>query len=303
MKRRMSNAVRSDGPAARGMPAVILCGGVGTRLREETEYRPKPMMEIGGKPILWHILRIFARQGVREFILCLGYKGEMIRHYFLDYEVMHADVTVELGSKRVVVHDGLDAYDWRVTLADTGAKAQTGARVARARRYVGARPFFLTYGDGLADIDLRGLLSHHRRQGRLATVTAVHPWSGRFGELSLQASRVVAFKEKPQQETSYVNGGFFVCEPGVFEYLSAENDCVLEREPMERLAAADQLSAYRHDGFWACMDTYRDWMVLNDMCERGERPWEQIGRSGRRRRSGATGEFSSRARQAYSAAG
>lgn len=271
-------ATQGVGESVELPPAVILCGGLGTRLREETEYRPKPMVEIGGRPILWHVLKVFADQGVRDFILCLGYKGEVIRRYFLDYKAMNADVTIELGTKKVTVQDQIEECDWRVTLAGTGEKAQTGARIARIRRYVEGRPFFATYGDGLANVNLAALLRHHRREGRLATVTAVRPWSGRFGELSLHESHVVAFKEKSLEKASYINGGFFVFEPGVFEYLSTDDSCVLEREPLERLAAAGQLSAHRHDGFWACMDTYRDWMVLNEMCERGERPWERSAR-------------------------
>lgn len=256
------------------MPAVILCGGLGTRLREETEYRPKPMVEIGGRPMLWHILRIFARQGVREFILCLGYKGDVIRRYFLEYEVMNSDVTVELGTKRVTLHDRIDEGDWRVTLAETGAKAQTGARIARVQRFVGARRFFATYGDGLANVDLAGLVRHHEQQGRQGTVTAVHHPSGRFGEMNLQEGRVETFREKPVQTDSYINGGFFVFEPGFFDYLSTDDSCILEREPLERLSRDGQLSAYRHADFWACLDTPRDHMALNEMCERGERPWE-----------------------------
>jgi len=258
------------------IPVVILCGGLGTRLREETEYRPKPMVEIGGRPILWHILRIFARQGFSEFILCLGYKGEVIRRYFLDYEAMNADVTIELGTKNVLVHDRIAECDWRITLAETGEHAMTGARVARVRRYVDGRRFLLTYGDGVANVDLAALLVHHRQEGRIATVTAVHPWSARFGELHLDGSRVLAFKEKPPQTDTYINGGFFACEPGMFDYVSTEDSCVLERQPLENLAVAAQLSAYRHDGFWACMDNYRDWLVLDEMCARGERPWETL---------------------------
>ena len=256
-------------------PAVILCGGLGTRLREETEYRPKPMVEVGGRPILWHIMRLFAAQGVNEFILCLGYKGDVVRRYFLEYEAMNADVTLDLGSKVRTVHDRIDESDWRVTLAETGEKAQTGARVARIQRFVEGRPFFLTYGDGLADVNLDDLLDHHRRQGRVVTITAVHPSSSRFGELHLDADRVTVFREKPPETTSFINGGFFVCEPGIFRYLSADDACVLEREPLERLAADGELAAYRHHGFWACMDTYRDWLVLNEMWARGERPWEK----------------------------
>jgi glucose-1-phosphate cytidylyltransferase len=256
------------------IPAVILCGGLGTRLREETEYRPKPMVEVGGRPILWHLLRIFARQGVRDFILCLGYRGDVIRRYFLEYEAMNSDVTVDLGSKRITVHDHIAEGDWRITLAETGPKAQTGARIARVRRYVEGRRFFATYGDGLANVDLRALLRHHEQEGRLATLTAVHHWSGRFGELVLSGGRVSSFREKPIQTRSYINGGFFVFEPGVFDYLSDDDSCVLEQEPFERLTSANQMAAYQHGSFWACLDTPRDHLALNEMCERGERPWE-----------------------------
>lgn len=259
------------------MQAVILCGGLGTRLREETEYRPKPMVEIGGRPILWRIMKLFAAQGVRDFVLCLGYKGDVIRRYFLEYEAMNADVTVELGSKKLTVHSGVAESEWRVTLVETGERAMTGARLARVRRYVDGQAFFLTYGDGLSSVDLTRLVAHHRAQRRIATVTAVHPWSARFGEMQLDGERVAAFREKPPETQTYINGGFFVFEPGVFDYVSTEDSCILERQPLENLAANRQLTAYRHEGFWACMDTYRDWQELNGMCERGETPWEQPG--------------------------
>jgi glucose-1-phosphate cytidylyltransferase len=219
-------------------------------------------------------MRIFAAQGASEFVLCLGYRGEIIRRYFLDYELMNADVTVELGTKQTTIHDRTSEAGWRITFVDTGDKAQTGARIARARRHVGERGCFVTYGDTLANIDLAALSEHHAREGRHVTVTAVHPWSVRFGELEVHESRVVRFREKPEEKESYINGGFFVFEPEAFEYLSTDDACVLERDPLERLAADGQLSAHRHDGFWACMDTYRDWMALNEMCERGERPWQ-----------------------------
>jgi glucose-1-phosphate cytidylyltransferase len=260
------------------MQAVILCGGLGTRLREETEYRPKPMVDVGGRPILWRIMRIFAAQGVRDFVLCLGYKGEVIRRYFLDYEVMNADVTIGLGTKELKVHSTLDEGDWRVTLVETGERAMTGARLARVQKYVEGQTFFLTYGDGLASIDLAALVAHHRRHRRIATITAVHPWSARFGEMHLEGHRVAAFREKPPETQTYINGGFFVLEPGVFDYVSTEDSCVLERQPLENLATVGQLTAYRHEGFWACMDTYRDWQALDEMCRLGERPWEQPSR-------------------------
>ena len=259
------------------MKTVLLAGGLGTRLSEETELKPKPMVEIGGRPILWRIMQIFATQGVRDFVLCLGYKGEVIRRFFLEYEAMNADVTVELGTKKIVVHSSVPESDWRVTLVETGEHAMTGARLARVRRYVDGHPFFLTYGDGLSSVDLSRLVAHHRTQRRIATVTAVHPWSARFGEMHLEGDRVAAFREKPPETTTYINGGFFVFEPGVFDYVSTDDSCILERQPLENLAAAGQLTAYRHEGFWACMDTYRDWQALNEMCVRGEHPWEQPG--------------------------
>ncbi|MEM7409541.1 MAG: glucose-1-phosphate cytidylyltransferase [Myxococcota bacterium] len=253
---------------------VILCGGLGTRLREETEYRPKPMVTIGDRPILWHIMKGFSSHGFRDFVLCLGYKGEKIKEYFYNYDILNTSFTIELGSKKQVeFHYEIPEADWRVTLADTGEHAMTGARVRRVAKYIEGDRFLLTYGDGVSNVDVRRLLEFHRAHGKTATVTGVHPPS-RFGELVVDdAGRVLEFAEKPQARGSYINGGFFVCERSFFDYLEDDDSCVLENEPLERLAAAGELMTYRHDGFWACMDTYRDFSYLNDLWSRGEAPW------------------------------
>jgi glucose-1-phosphate cytidylyltransferase len=254
------------------LPVVILCGGLGTRLREETVVRPKPMIEIGGRPILWHIMKSYATAGCREFILCLGYKGQLIKDYFWHYRLQNADVTLELGGD-VTWHNRHLEDDWRVTLADTGEAAGTGARLARVRRYVGDRRFFLTYGDGVADVDFDDLLEHHDDHGRLVTVTGIHPPS-RFGELRSDDDGVVrSFIEKPQLENELVNGGFFVMEPGMFDYVSESDECTLEREPLDRLASDNQLVVHPHRGFWQCMDTYRDLERLEGLWRDGKAPW------------------------------
>ncbi len=270
----MSGAAASGAPAdAAELPVVLLCGGQGTRLREETGVRPKPMIEIGGRPLLWHIMSAYAAMGCREFVLCLGYKGQLIKDYFWHYRLENSDVTLDLGGADVTWHDRHLQDDWRVTLADTGAAAMTGARLARVRRYLGDRSFFLTYGDGVSDVDLGALLDHHRKGDRLVTDTGVHPPS-RFGELRVGDDEVVRdFIEKPQLEREVVNGGFFVMEPGVFDYVADDEACVLEREPLERLTADDQLVVYRHDGFWQCMDTYRDLSLLEHLWAAGDAPW------------------------------
>ncbi len=250
---------------------VILCGGLGTRLREETEFRPKPMVEIGGRPILWHIMKVFAHHGLHEFVLCVGYRGHMIKDWFLNYELWNSDFTVTLGhSATVEVHDPHDECDWRVTICDTGGDTMTGGRVKRVAHHVGTGPFLVTYGDGLADIDLTELLAFHRRHGKLATVTATRPLS-RFGHVDLDAGQVVrGFREKPQTD-DWVNSGFFVFEPEVLDLL--EDDSILEREPLEELADMRQLVAYRHEGFWQPMDTYRDLLLLNELWQSGTPPW------------------------------
>lgn len=257
------------------MRVVILCGGQGTRLREETEVRPKPMVEIGGRPILWHIMKIFAHHGHSEFVLCLGYKGHIIKDFFLNYEARMTDVTVRLGRQPSVRFLNSHEEDgWAVTLAETGESAMTGARVKRASRYLEDGPFLLTYGDGLGDVNITELVRFHRSHGKLATVTGVHP-AGRFGELRLEGERVAEFAEKPQVTEGMINGGFFVFERRFIDrYLSDRDDVVLEGEPLQHLAADGELMVWRHDGFWQPMDTYREWKILEDLWESGKAPWK-----------------------------
>ncbi len=255
------------------MKVVILCGGLGTRLREETEYRPKPLVDVGGRPILWHIMKLFDHHGYRDFILCLGYRGNMIKDYFLNYQAMSNDFTISLGAQaRIAYHNAHDEQDFKVTLADTGLNTMTGGRIKRIQRYIDEPTFMATYGDGVADVDLKALLAFHSRHGKLATVTTVRPTS-RFGIVELDDSgRVRRFQEKPVGE-GWASAGFFVFNREVFNWLEGD-DCVLEREPMERLARDGQLMAYRHDGFFFAMDTYREYQALNEMWDRGEAPWK-----------------------------
>jgi glucose-1-phosphate cytidylyltransferase len=254
------------------LKVIILCGGQGTRLREETESRPKPLIEIGGRPILWHIMKHFGYHGFRDFVLCLGYRGDMIKRYFLDYEAMNNDLTICLGEQhRIIYHDAHAEQDYTVTLSDTGQNTMTGGRLARVRRHVDGT-VFVTYGDGVSDIDLHAALDFHRKHGRLATVTTVRPVH-RFGILEVDPSGLVTrFTEKPQAE-GWANAGFFVFEPGVFDYLDGD-ETILEAEPLERLARDGQLMAYRHEGFFFAMDTYREYMHLNNMWEKGQVPWK-----------------------------
>lgn len=252
---------------------VILCGGRGTRFREETEFRPKPMIEIGDRPILWHIMKGYAAQGFNDFVLCLGYRGDVIKRYFLDYEETTHDLTVHLDGKTSVIrHAGAAPEGWRVTLVNTGEEAMTGARLLRARRHIDTPVWMMTYGDGLADVDIAGLLAFHRKHGKAATVTGVRPAS-RFGELIMKGDGVRRFSEKPQVHEGFVNGGFFALTQKVFDYLSDDDACSFEREPLERLAADNELAAFRHGGFWQCMDTFRDWTILNDIWRKGSAPW------------------------------
>ncbi len=256
------------------MKVVILCGGLGTRLREETDLKPKPMVEIGGRPILWHIMKSYAAQGFTEFVLCLGYKGEKIKEYFLNYQAMGSDFTIDLGAPAdVTYHRHHAERDWRVTLADTGANAMTGARVKRVERYVDGDEFMLTYGDGVADIDLKALLAFHHAHAKTATVTGVRPPS-RFGELIAEGDQVVEFSEKPLATSGRINGGFFVFSRAFFRYLSADDACALEKAPLEECARDGELKMYRHDGFWQCMDTYRDMQSLQKQWESGAAPWK-----------------------------
>ena len=255
------------------MKAVLLAGGLGTRMREETEFRPKPMVEIGGKPVLWHIMKIFASNGITDFVICTGYKGDAIREYFLAYEARNNDFTITLGrSHELVFHDQHLESEWRVTVADTGQATQTGGRVKRVQKYLqDSERFIVTYGDGLADVDLRKLLAFHDEHGRAATITTVRPLS-RFGVVDLEADgRVVRFREKPQVD-DWVSAGFLVFDHRVFDHIPGDAT-LLEQEPLMSMAAAGELVAYRHEGFWQPMDTYRESLMLNEMWDSGNAPW------------------------------
>jgi glucose-1-phosphate cytidylyltransferase len=255
------------------MKVVMLCGGLGTRLREETEFRPKPMVEIGGRPILWHIMKLYAHYGYQDFVLCLGYRGNMIKEYFLNYEAMNNDFTICLGRESRIQFNGLHAeQDFRVTLVDTGMDSMTGGRIKRIQKYVEDGPFMVTYGDGLADLDISRLVAFHRSHGKLATVTTVRPVS-RFGSVALDhEDDVTRFLEKPRSD-GWISSGFFVFEPEVFSYLGGD-DCMLEREPLGNLAAGGQLKAFRHNGFFYAMDTYREYQHLNQLWSSGHAPWK-----------------------------
>jgi glucose-1-phosphate cytidylyltransferase len=256
------------------MKVVILCGGLGTRLREETEFRPKPMVEIGGRPILWHIMKVFGHQGMREFVLCLGYKGNLIKEYFLNYEAMNNDVTIGLGNRSTVSYHGQhQEQDYSVTLVDTGQKAQTGARIKKALRFIDGPRCMVTYGDGLANVDLKALMGFHEEHKKLVTLTTVQA-PGRFGVLDTDENGgVQRFREKPTQE-SWVSAGYMVFERGAFDYLTEDDACILEREPLERLAKDGQLMAYRHHGEFHPMDTYRDHVALNELWDGGKASWK-----------------------------
>jgi glucose-1-phosphate cytidylyltransferase len=253
--------------------AVILAGGYGTRISEESAVRPKPMVEIGGRPILWHIMKIYAAHGHTDFVVSAGYKSHIIKEYFATYHLRRSDITFDLATNSVTTHGG-DAEDWRVTVVDTGEATMTGGRVLRVREYLGDEPFCLTYGDCVGDVDIGKLVEFHRDHGVLATVTAVQP-PGRFGTLNLrhEGSRIEEFVEKPRGDGGWVNGGFFVLEPGALDYISGEST-VWEREPMENLARDGQLVAYRHEGYWQPMDTLRDKTVLEERWASGDAPWK-----------------------------
>jgi glucose-1-phosphate cytidylyltransferase len=256
------------------MKVVILCGGLGTRMREETEFRPKPMVRVGQRPILWHIMKIYAHHGFKDFVLCLGYKGEVIKEYFFNYEIYNHDFVVNLGrSKSIEVFDSRDELDWRVSLVDTGDAAQKGARLKKVEHLIDSDDFMLTYGDGVADIDIGALLAYHRSHGRVGTVTGVRPPS-LFGELKVGHDRQVElFTEKPQTSNGLISGGFFVFTRGIFDYLTADDTCDLERGPLERLAEAGELKVYELPGDWACADTVRDVEHLNNLWAEGQAFW------------------------------
>jgi glucose-1-phosphate cytidylyltransferase len=256
------------------MKAVILAGGIGTRIGEETAVRPKPMVEIGGKPIIWHILKIYSAYGINEFVICLGYKGYMIKEYFANYFLHMSDVTFDMIQNTTEVHQN-SAEPWRVTLVDTGEKTMTGGRLKRVKDYLGKEDFCFTYGDGVSDINIHKLIEFHRAQKTLATLTAVQP-PGRFGSLDFSHHKVVSFEEKPMGDGGWINGGFFVLSPGVFDYISGD-ETTWEREPMEKLAREGQLSGYLHKGFWYAMDTLRDKNHLEELWQSGKAPWRVRG--------------------------
>jgi len=256
------------------MKVVILAGGLGTRLREETEYRPKPMVQIGTKPILWHIMKIYDHYGFHDFVICLGYKGNMIKDYFLNYEIMNSDFTVNLGNRHTItLHNDHTERDWNVTLAETGEKSQTGARVKKIEKYIDGDTFMLTYGDAVSDINITNLLAYHKSHGKIGTVTGVHPAS-RFGELCIDAHCVKRFSEKPQTKEGFVSGGFFVFNKEFFSYLDNSDGCVLEKEPVEKLSADNELMVYPHEGYWQCCDTYRELEILNNLWNHPNPPWK-----------------------------
>lgn len=256
------------------IPVVILCGGMGMRLKEETEFRPKPMVEIGDHPILWHIMKSYAAYGLERFILCLGFRGDVIKDYFINYHVRSSDTEVTLGAPpQIRVLDQDSTPNWRIILADTGRTALTGARVKRIQKYVDTEHFMLTYGDAVSDVDLRALYDHHIQHGKIGTVTGVRPPS-RFGELETDGSRVTCFAEKPVRG-GCINGGFFVFHRRLFDYLTADENCSLEQAPLEKLSADGELLVRRHEGFWQCMDTWRDVLYLRSLYERGEWPWQK----------------------------
>jgi glucose-1-phosphate cytidylyltransferase len=260
---------------ARSPKVVILCGGRGVRFHEATENTPKPLVEIGAKPILWHIMKIYSHYGYQDFVLCLGYKGDLIRRYFLDYDLMNCDFTIRLGNKRKIEqHNVCLEGDWRVTLAETGLNAMTGARVKRIEKIIDSDTFMLTYGDAVANVDINRLMDFHRSHGKIGTITGVRPLS-RFGELQLGENNLVQeFLEKPVSRGDHINGGFFVFNRKIFDYIDDSESVSLERAPLERLAKDGQLMAFIHNDYWQCMDTYRDWQILNDACERNNMPWK-----------------------------
>ena len=256
------------------MKVVIMCGGMGTRLREETEFRPKPMVMIGDRPILWHIMKIYATYGYNDFVLCLGYKGEMIKDYFYHYELMANDFQVTLGRRDAVkIFHNHGERDWRILLANTGEKALKGARLKRIEQYIDSDDFMVTYGDGVADINLTRLADFHKAHGKIATLTGVKPLS-RFGELFVDGEVVKAFSEKPQTAGELINGGFFVFKRKIFDHLADKDDCDLEYGALEQLAAQNELMVYRHDGFWQCMDTFRDVEYLNRLWSQEKPMWK-----------------------------
>jgi glucose-1-phosphate cytidylyltransferase len=256
------------------MKVVILCGGLGTRLREETEFRPKPMVPVGGRPILWHIMKLYAHHGHKDFVLCLGYKGELIKDFFRNYQWNTSDVTLRLGpAPQIRYHTKHDEDDWTVTLVDTGQETMTGGRLKRALRYVEDDEFLMTYGDGLIDSDINKSIAFHKKHGALATVTAVLP-AGRFGDMGIEDDTVTSFSEKPERQSAFINGGFFVLNKKIGDHI-ADDSVVFEYVVLPKLSAEGNLRAFKHHGFWQCMDTYREQMMLDQMWQAGKAPWKK----------------------------
>lgn len=253
------------------MKVILLAGGFGTRLAEYTDTIPKPMVTVGGRPILWHLMRTYANYGHKDFYLALGYKAELIKEYFLHYRSLNADFTVDLATGSITSHQ-TDTADWRVTLVNTGLESMTGGRIKRLQSFIGNEPFMLTYGDGVANIDLDALLRFHRSHGKMVTVSAVHP-GARFGELVIESDQVRSFQEKPQMGQGWINGGYFVIQPEFFDLIEGDAT-ILEREPLEQAASIGELMAYRHEGFWQCMDTKRDRDFLEELWQCGKAAWQ-----------------------------
>ena len=254
------------------MKVVILAGGFGTRLSEYTDTIPKPMVTVGGRPIIWHIMNTYAKYGHADFYLALGYKAELVKEYFLNYRSLNSDFTVDLSNGSIISHQN-ENTDWKVTLVDTGLESMTGGRVKRIQSFIGNEPFLLTYGDGVADIDIDALIKFHKSHGKMVTVSAVHP-GARFGELDMNKGKVTSFKEKPQTGQGWINGGYFVLEPEVFDLIEGDST-IFEREPLENAAKMGELMAYQHDGYWQCIDTKRDRDHLEELWQSGKAPWDE----------------------------
>lgn len=253
------------------MKVAILAGGLGTRISEESHLKPKPMIEIGDKPILWHIMKTYSYYGYNEFVICLGYKGYVIKEYFADYYLHTSDITFDMTNNEMKVHNNY-SEPWKVTLVDTGLNTMTGGRVKRIKNYINNEPFMLTYGDGVADINIDDLVNQHKKSGKIATITAVQP-GGRFGTLDIDDNEAInSFREKSKEDGGWINGGFMVLQPEIFNYLE-DDSTIFERKPLETLAAQNQLSAYKHNGFWQCMDTQRNKMYLDELLASGNAPW------------------------------
>jgi len=255
------------------MKVVLLAGGLGTRLSEETVLKPKPMVEIGGMPMLWHIMKMYSAHGYNDFVVCLGYKGYVVKEYFANYFMHKSDITIDLATNSMQVHD-TNAEPWKITLVDTGADSMTGGRVKRIQKHIGDEPFMLTYGDGVSNVDIKKLVEFHQSKGKLCTVTSVQP-SGRFGAINMsEDDTVLSFMEKPKGDGAWINGGFFVCEPGVFDYIKGGDATIWERDPMENLAKDSQMAAFKHEGFWKPMDTLRDKIELEQDWVNNKAQWK-----------------------------